>query len=125
MLNMQLIGYILIVIILGFFALWIWRTKTQKGAIGKNVEGVQVFDVLVKGVYSPNVITAKVGQKIRINFRREESVDCSRFVNFSDWHIHKELPEGKTVSLEIIADRKGEFIFTCDMSMYQGRLIVE
>lgn len=122
---MQTIGIILIIAVVGLYIAWIWYTKKQSGVIAHESGGVQVFDILVKGVYSPSVIKAKLGKPIRINFKREESTGCSRFVNFSDFKIRRELPEGKTVTIEITPAKKGEYIFACDMGMYQGKLIVE
>jgi plastocyanin domain-containing protein len=119
------IGVILIFVVMALYLLWLWLTKSQKGVKAKESNGIQVFDILVKGVYSPGVIRAKVGKPVRINFLRRESTDCSRFVNFPDFKIRRELPEGKTVTIEFTPDHAGDFLFTCDMSMYQGRLIVE
>jgi len=120
-----IIGIILILVVIALYVFWLWSTKRQKGVGAKESGGVQVFDILVKGVYSPSIIRAKAGRPVRINFLRQESNDCSRFVNFSDFRIRKELPEGKTIAIEFTPDRRGEFLFTCDMSMYQGRLVVE
>ena len=122
---MQIIGIILIIIVIGLYTLWLWYTKNQQGVSAEQSGGVAVFDVIVKGVYSPSVLKVKIGSPVRINFRREESTNCSRFVNFPDFKIRKELPEGQTVAVEFRPDKKGEFTFTCDMSMYQGKLIVE
>jgi Cu+-exporting ATPase len=122
---MQIIGIVLILVVIGLYALWIWYTKNQQG-IGAKIEGkMQVFNILVKGVYSPSVIRAKAFRTVRINFRREETNECSRFVNFPDLKIRRELPENEIVTIEFTPDRLGEFLFTCDMSMYQGRLIIE
>ena len=121
---MQIIGFILILVVLGLYGLWLWSMRHQEAVGAKAVAGRQEFQIIVKGVYSPSVIKAKVGQPVRINFIRQESTDCSRFVNFADFKIRKELPEGQTVAVEFTPDQKGEFLFTCDMSMYQGKLIV-
>ena len=120
-----IIGVVLILAVIALYLFWLWGTKKQKGVGAKESDGVQVFDIVVKGVYSPSVIRAKVGRPVRINFKREESNECSRFVNFPDFKIRKELPEGQTVTIEFTPDRPGEFLFTCDMSMYQGKLVVE
>lgn len=122
---MQIIGIILIIIVIALYAFWILYTRNQKGISAKVESGIQTFDILVKGVYSPNVINARLGSPIKINFRREESTECSRFVNFPDFKIRRELPENQIVTIEFTPDRRGEFIFTCDMSMYQGKLIIE
>lgn len=122
---MQTIGIILILVVVGLYAFWIWYTKNQQGVSAKTEGETQVFDILVKGAYSPSVIRAKVGKPIKLNFKREESSECSRFVNFPDFKIRKELPEGETVIVNLTPGKTGEFAFTCDMSMYQGKLIVE
>ncbi|MFH1781314.1 MAG: cupredoxin domain-containing protein [Patescibacteria group bacterium] len=107
------------------YAAWILYTKKQKGETAKEEAGMQTFDILVKGVYSPSVIKAKMEKPIRINFSRQESTECSKFINFPDFHIREELPENKTITIEIRPDHPGEYVFTCDMSMYQGKLIIE
>lgn len=122
---MRLIGIILMIAVVSLYAMWIRFTMRKGGISAKEEGGVQVFDVLVKGVYAPNVLEAKIGVPVRINFRREESNDCSRFVNFPDLQIRKELPENETVTVEFTPDHADEYIFTCDMSMYQGKLIVK
>ncbi|MCK5413603.1 MAG: cupredoxin domain-containing protein [Candidatus Pacebacteria bacterium] len=123
--NMQIIGLFLILFVLIFYIYWIRFTQKQVGAKAKEDDGVQAFDVIVKGVYSPNVISAKVGKPVRINFLRQENSECSRFVIFSDFNIRKELPENETVSIEFTPEKAGEYLFTCDMGMYQGKLIVK
>jgi len=122
---MRIIGLILIAVVVLLYVWWLKYTRGQKGVSAKESVGTQVFDILVKGVYSPNVIRAKVGRPVRINFIRKEDNECSRFVVFSDFKIRKELPEGEVVPVEFMPDRPGEFSFTCDMSMYRGKLIVE
>lgn len=121
----QILGLALITLVLVVYALWVWHTKNKKGTTAKSENGEQVFAVLVKGVYAPDTLRAKVGRPVRIDFRREEDNDCSRFVNFSDFKIRQELPQNKTVSVKFTPHKKGEYLFTCDMSMYRGRLIVE
>ena len=123
--NMQIIGLFLILFVLIFYIYWIRFTQKQVGAKAKEDDGVQAFDVIVKGVYSPNVISAKAGKPVRINFLRQENSECSRFVIFSDFNIRKELPENETVSIEFTPEKAGEYLFTCDMGMYQGKLIVK
>lgn len=122
---MQIIGIILITVSIGLYIAWILYTKKQEGVSAHEEAGVQTFDILVKGAYSPNVIKAKVSKKVRINFTREEDTECSRYVNFSDFKIRKELPEGKKVTIEFMPEKTGEFSFNCDMNMYQGKLIIE
>lgn len=122
---MRIIGIVLILIVLGVYGFWIWYMRNREGVSAKQKGEFQVFDIVVKGVYTPAVIEAKLGKPIKINFTRKESAGCSRFVNFPDFKIRKELPEDKVISIEINPTKKGEFLFTCDMSMYQGKLIIK
>lgn len=122
---MQIIGIFLIILVIVLYLMWIRFTKDQAGVGAKDVKGKQEFDILVQGGYSPNVIRAKKNKPIKINFTRAEPGGCSRFVVFSDFKIRKELPENKMVSVEFTPTNIGEFRFTCDMGMYQGKLIVE
>lgn len=121
---MQIIGVILIFVVLLIAVLWFWYMKNRPGVLAKEVGGVQVFNITVKGVYNPSVIEAKLGKPIKINFNRQESDSCSQFVSFPDFKIRKELPENEIVTVEINPTNKGEFKFMCDMGMYQGKLIV-
>ena len=82
---MKLIGIILILVIVFIYILWLWYMKNREGVKASEKGGMQVFDILVKGVYSPAVIEAQMGKPIKINFTRQESADCSRFVNFPDF----------------------------------------
>jgi len=123
--NMQIIGIILIIIVIMLYLLWLWYTKNQSATSAKIEKDVQTFNILVKGVYSPNIIKAKKNKLVRINFVRKESTDCSRFVNFTDFKIRKELPEGEKITIEIMPEKSGVFPFNCDMNMYQGKLIIE
>lgn len=122
---MQLLGVFLILVVVALFLLWVRSKRHEKGVAGQTLGGVQVFEVAVKGVYAPAVLRARLGQKVKINFLRQESSECSRFVSFPDFKIRQELPEGKTVTVELAPTQKGEYSFTCDMSMYQGKLIIE
>ena len=122
---MQIIGIILILLVLVLAGLWFWQMKRRPGVAAKEVNGIQVFDVIIKGAYNPAVLTAKLGEPIRINFSRQESSDCSQFVSFPNFKIRKELPEGQIVTIELNPIQKGEFKFLCDMGMYQGKLIIE
>lgn len=122
---MQIIGIILIIIVGALFLLWIFSTQHKKGILPTEVGGVQTVNILVKGVYSPSVIRAKANKPLRLVFTRQESSDCSRFVNFPDFKIRKELFQNEPATVEIMPAKKGVFVFSCDMSMYQGKLIIE
>ncbi len=54
--------------------------------------GVQEVTVVVQGGYSPNVIRARKGVPLRINFDRREGTDCTSRVIFPDLKVSKSLP---------------------------------
>ncbi len=86
--------------------------------------GVQEVTVVVQGGYSPNVIRARKGVPLRINFDRREGTDCTSRVIFPDLKVSKSLPAFATTTLELVPEEAGEFGFSCHMSMVHGKLIV-
>ncbi|MBW3635274.1 MAG: cupredoxin domain-containing protein [Armatimonadetes bacterium] len=107
------------------FTLWFFfgPRASEKAAVGAS--GAQEITVVVKGGYSPDRIEVKRGQKVRLNFRREESTSCTEQVILSDFGISKRLPQGQTVPVEFTPDKTGEFTFHCGMNMVRGQIIVK
>jgi len=85
----QFIGIILILVIITAYVLW-WRFNKNQAGVTAKKGNIAEFDITVKGVYSPAVIKAKKGQRVKINFTRRENAECSRFVIFDDFKIRKE-----------------------------------
>lgn len=114
-------GLVLIPLILWYF-LWSERKATR---VGSSVEGVQEIEVLVKGGYDPDVLVVGAGRPVRIDFRRQETADCSEEVVFGDFGIRKRLPAFQTTPVEFTPEEPGEYVFTCGMGMLRGKVIVE
>lgn len=87
--------------------------------------GYQEAMILVKGGYTPDLVVVQRGRPVRLNFRREETSACSEMVVFSDFGKSARLPEGEVVPVEFLPEKPGEYEFTCQMGMFQGRLVVE
>lgn len=100
------IGILLNILIIAAYILWMRYIRNKQGVGAKMQGGVQIFDIVVKGVYRPDVIEAEAGKPVQIRFLRRESTECSRFVKFPDFRIRKELPEGKTVVIELTPEKK-------------------
>ncbi len=81
--------------------------------------------VRVRGGYEPDTIRVRVGEPVRIVFRREETAPCSEHVVFPDFGKSAMLPPFQDVSLELQPDREGEYEFTCQLGILRGLLIVE
>ncbi len=50
---------------------------------------------------------------------------CSEMVVLADFNKSAQLPVGKTVPVEFLPNKPGEYEFACQMGMFRGRLIVE
>lgn len=85
---------------------------------------VRTVRVRVKGGYQPSVVHAQVGEPLRIVFSREETASCSEHVVFPAFGMSAMLPPFEDVTLELVPERAGEYEFTCQMGMLQGRLVV-
>jgi len=120
---MQIIGIILIV---GVVALLFWYFKWSRQEVSaKEGSGEQKVTIVVSGSYNPNVIRAKKGEPLTIIFDRKEDNECSKKVLFADFGISAELKDFDKTEVKFTPDKAGEFIFSCEMGMYQGKLIVE
>ena len=81
--------------------------------------------VRVRGGYNPDTVYARVGEPLRLMFRREETALCSERVVFPDLGKSAMLPAYQDVTIELTPEHAGVHEFTCQMGMLHGRLIVE
>ena len=108
--------------ILGFFfTFWFFLGKRDS----KAKEVVDSIDVIVKGGYSPDVISVKKGKTVTLNFIRKDESSCLEEVVLSDFKIKRYLPLNKKVSIQITPQSVGKFDFSCGMGMFHGKLIVK
>ena len=81
--------------------------------------------IRVRGGYEPDTIYARVGEPLRLTFRREETAACSERVVFPALGKSAMLPAYQDVTIELTPEHAGVHEFTCQMGMLHGRLIVE
>ncbi|MFQ6092839.1 MAG: cupredoxin domain-containing protein [bacterium] len=110
---------------LAVFVIWFFFFSKKEAARAEVASGVQEIGVRVKGGYSPDVIVVEHGKPVRINFYRQETVDCSERVLFPDFNKSALLTPYETVAVEFTPEKPGEYEFTCGMGMLRGKLIVE
>lgn len=91
------------------------------GAAGAPAEVV----ITVDGGYSPSVVQAKRGEKLRLVFDRRDNSSCSEEVVIPDFNVRTFLPSGARTVVEIVPQVGGRFPFTCGMSMLRGSIIVD
>jgi len=114
----NVVGLLLIVLVIYWF--WIYKPK-----IAKLVTSDHVKVTVEKGVYTPDIIKARVGKLLTLEFLLKDPSHCAATVIFSDFDVSKELTLDKTETVTITPDKVGEFDFACPMGMYRGNLIVE
>lgn len=81
--------------------------------------------IRVRGGYHPDTVYGRVGEPLRLMFRREETAACSEGIVFPAFGKSAMLPPHQDVVVELEPERPGEYEFTCQMGMLHGRLIVE
>jgi plastocyanin domain-containing protein len=81
--------------------------------------------VRVRGGYRPDTVYGRVGEPLRIVFRREETAVCSEQVVFPHFGKSAMLPPYQDVAVELRPDQPGEHEFTCQMGVLHGRLVIE
>lgn len=86
--------------------------------------GVQDVTITVLREYRPNVVKVVQGVPVRMRFVREEDTPCSGRVIFSGIGIDRRLLPFSETLIEFVPEIVGEFLFTCEMGMYRGWLIV-
>lgn len=113
----------IVVTILGFigiiFTVWFFLMKKEK-----QVSVTDEVDITVNGGYSPEVISIPVGKVTKINFLRTDPTDCLGEVVLGDFKIKKQLPLNQKVTVEIKPEKAGEYVYSCGMNMYHGKIIV-
>lgn len=114
----------IIVIIVGLFGIlftywfFLMRKDTEM-----EVEGE--VDITVEGGYKPEVISIPIGKPTKVNFFRKDPSNCLEEVVLSDFKIKKYLPLNQKVTIEIYPKKEGEFVFSCGMNMFHGKVIVK
>lgn len=102
------------------FIYWFFLMKKTK-----EITAEDSIDITVSGGYSPEVISVKKGKKLQLNFIRKDPSSCLEEVVLGDFKIRKHLPLNKKVSVEITPQQTGEYIYSCGMNMYHGKIIVK
>lgn len=114
----------IIVSIVGFlgiiFTYWFFLMKKDKEVSVENE-----VDIIVEGGYNPDVISIAKGKLTKISFYRKDPSSCLEEVVLSDFKIKKYLPLNQKVSIEITPQKTGEFVFSCGMNMFHGKVIVK
>ncbi|WP_299975573.1 cupredoxin domain-containing protein [uncultured Pseudoteredinibacter sp.] len=116
MMIINLLGVALIVMIVW----WFWLYKPQVVSADNNT----VTIVVDNGTYEPSRIQLAASQDTTLRFVRKDASPCAATVVFSDIDISEELPLNKPKDISLPPLPSGEYLFSCQMQMYRGTLIV-
>jgi plastocyanin domain-containing protein len=84
----------------------------------------QEAEVIVNGSYRPAVVAVRKGVPVRLRFVRLDDNPCSERVIFEGFRVNRALAPYAATEVELLPDKAGEYLFTCQMGMYQGWLVV-
>jgi plastocyanin domain-containing protein len=105
--------------------LW-WFLASKPKSVKANTQGdIQEITVTVDGGYEPSQIVVRSGQKVRLNFDRQDASSCLEEVRFPDFGIARTLPLNRVTPIEFTPQKPGRYEFTCGMNMFRGVVEVQ
>lgn len=102
------------------FTYWFFLMRREE-AVAVNSDSV---DIVVDGGYVPEVISIPQGKTTTLNFTRRDPSSCLEEVVLSDFKVRKTLPLNKTIPIQITPQVKGDFVYSCGMNMFHGKIKV-
>ncbi|AFZ37687.1 hypothetical protein Sta7437_4213 [Stanieria cyanosphaera PCC 7437] len=100
--------------------LWWFLLSKPKSARATTKGNIQEITVTVDGGYEPSQIVVRLGQKVRLNFDRQDASSCLEEVRFPDFETAQTLPLNQVTSIEFTPQKPGRYEFTCGMNMFRG-----
>lgn len=90
---------------------------SSKTEIDKGTSPVKEFNIISRQYeFEPNTLIVNQGDKVVIEII---SMDVEHGFAIDEYNINEVIPEGKTMVIEFLANKSGEFEFYC--SVYCGR----
>ncbi len=104
-----------------FFTYWFFLMRKDEEALVVNANSI---DIIVKGGYSPEVISIPHGRTTTLNFLRRDSSSCLEEVVLPAFKIRKYLPLNKTTAIPVTPKKEGTYEISCGMNMFHGKIVV-
>lgn len=82
-------------------------------------------DIAVSGGYTPEVIEVPVGRPTTLNFILKSRSHCLEEIVLPDFRKKAHLEVGAPYKVVITPPRPGEYIYSCGMNMYHGKIIAK
>ncbi|MBI2012021.1 cupredoxin domain-containing protein [Candidatus Daviesbacteria bacterium] len=102
------------------FTYWFFLMRNEKEVAVTS----DSIDITVEGGYQPEVISIPKGKTTKLNFLRKDPSSCLEEVVLGDFKVRKTLPLNQTVTIPITPQKEGEYVFSCGMNMFHGKIKV-
>lgn len=109
------------VVLIGMIIWWFWISKPR---LAKADTRKPIEIIVDSGVYTPARIEVPAGKPVTLRFIRRDPSPCAEKVVFDDFDVSGDLPVGQPYDISFTPDKPGEHVFTCQMRMYRGSLVV-
>ena len=120
---------IVFLVIGGVFFLNQKKPVIKQKSITTTKNPVKDFSMIAKKwQFDPSIINVKQGDKVRLKIK---SIDVAHGFNLLDFNVNENLEPEKEITVEFVADKKGEFTFFCSVFCgvghigMKGKLVVE
>jgi plastocyanin domain-containing protein len=100
--------------------------RVLRGLVGgrPSVSACDRVTIVVDNGYHPDIVQVPAGTPVQLRFDRRENNPCSESVVFASLGRSAQLPEGRTVSLDLPPLAAGTYGFACPNGLLRGELIV-
>lgn len=108
------------------FTFWFFLMKKEQEVVVSDLPAGRQgsVDIEVLGGYSPEVISIPKGKTTKLNFIRKDPTDCLEEIVLGDFKVRRHLPLNQKVTVEVTPQKEGEYVYSCGMNMYHGKIIV-
>jgi hypothetical protein len=98
--------------------------QASKGFAFINDDGKQEATIVILNGYQPNIIIAKKGIPLKLNFDLQEE-GCTGTVVLKDFDLRATLLPDTVTAVEFTPSSSGSFTFACPMNMIEGTLVIK
>lgn len=84
----------------------------------------QNVNITVAGGYQPQVVNLKQGVPAELTFTRTNAQGCLDVVQSKTLHFETDLPLNTPQTVTVPTDQAGEFVFSCGMDMFRGKVVI-
>ena len=100
---------------------WFWLYRPDQ-SLQRAKSGLKI--TISEGVYTPARFSIPKEIAFELQFERFDETPCAETVVFPALDISKNVPVGKTITIELPPLKPGAYDFHCQMQMYKGQVVV-